>query len=232
MIKRKRFTGVVPTKGNYAYFSSVVVANRKWDIYVDKDTNPLYVYWKVILSSGEWYKANYQLLFLVEDDRLLNNGDREKFLDEFPSYYLQYIEEVSRYFSHSFRSSLLELKKCSFSPIFFNLSDNMKTQHVGFFYLQDGERTIKWKLAFNKIEKRIYLSKAISTKTPVHPVLEEMAMGIKQYDFITFIYLIEEDEFSVDGEAEFLKYYPLEYVYILKAEAQLLASKFRHYWEG
>ena len=228
--KRKMFTGVIPTKGSYAYFSSVVIANRKWDIYVDKDTNPLYIYWKFVLSSGEWHKANYSLMFLVEEDRLSNKEDREKFLNEFPSHYLQYVEDVSRYFSHSFRSSLLELKKYSERGISFDIQ-GMFPQHVGHLYLQDGERTTKWKLEFNKKDKRIHISKAIPTKTPVHPDWDEIALGIQQYDYITFIYFIEEDNFMVMEEAEFLKYYPLEYVFILKIQAQYIAFKFRHYWD-
>ena len=229
--KRKMYTGIVPTKGNYAYFSSVAVANRKWDIYVDKDTNPLFIYWKFVLSSGEWHKANYSLMFLVEKDRLSNTEDRKKFLNEFPSHYLQYIEDVSRFFSHSFRSFLLELKECSGGPYFYSVDFLESSQYVGHLYLQDGERTTKWKLEFNKKDKRIHMSRAIPTKTPVHPLVEEMEMGIKQYDYINLVYFIETDEFAVWGEAEFLKYFPLEYVFVLKIQAQYLAFKFRHYWD-
>lgn len=228
---RNMYTGVIPTKGTYAYFSSVVVANRKWDIYIDKDTNPLFIYWKFVLSSGEWHKANYNLMFLVEDDRLSNNDERRKFLDEFPSHYLQYIEDVSRFFSHSFRSSLLELKECSGGPYFYSSDSLLSPQHIGHLYLQDGERTTKWKVEFNKKDKRIHISKAIPTKTPVHPDWDEIAVGIKQYDYINFVYFIETDEFTVWEEAEFLKYFPLEYVCILKLQAQYLAFKFRHYWD-
>lgn len=231
-MKQQMYTGNIPTKGNYTYFSSVVIANRKWDIYVDKDTNPLFIYWKFVLTSGqEWHKANYGLMFSVEKDRLSKNKDWEKFLDEFPSHYLQYIEDVSRFFSRSFRSSLLELKSYHENPLFFD-SVGMFPEHIGYIYLQDGERTTKWEVAFNKRDKRIHIRKAIPTKTPIHPLVEEREMGIKQYDFITFIYFIEEDNFVFLEEAEFLRYFPLEYAYLLKFNAQYIAFKFRHYWDS
>lgn len=219
--------GHIPNK-NYKYLTTVKAINKNWNVYINTVDDVGYILWKIVLSEGRRYKANYWLSFSLEKNRLVKSPDSKRFMEEFPQSCVQMVEDISNWFKEPPKKSEI-LEGESEAPSF---QSRLIVKTIdGTCRFIDGK---KWQVSYNEQNRIITWFFFKKTKTPVNPswmLFEDYMCGLPTRDEVEIVYSIDTEEtYFSDGERGrnvFLKYCLPEHFKYIKPFSQYLLFKLK-----